>query len=186
MWMVFISSSKKKGCCMSTDMIGAAISYEKDMFNLAFHFLKNTHDAEDCVQSSYEKILCKIGTLNDPLALKSWVKRIVVNTAFDMLKKRDGQLLKCCTSDRYILARCTDEHITHEVICNKEMGEFILAGLKLLPEKHRMVFEMSEIEGISHKEISENMKCNLGTVMSRNFNAKIKMRNSLVSMGISH
>ena len=60
-----------------------------------------------------------------------------------------------------------------------ELGEKIQEAIDSLPEYHKSVFVLYEIEGLSYKEIAEVVGCSIGTVMSRLHYARKKLRTML-------
>ena len=69
--------------------------------------------------------------------------------------------------------------VTKAHINMPELREKIFAAVDSLPEKHRQVVILREIEGMSYKEIAEVMACSLGTVMSRLYYARQKLQGLL-------
>ena len=62
-------------------------SYES-MYRMAFVYMKNEADALDVVQDSIVKAIKNSGQLNEESYMKTWLFRIVINTAIDELEKR--------------------------------------------------------------------------------------------------
>ena len=61
----------------------------------------------------------------------------------------------------------------------KELGELLQRAMNKLPEKHRIAFVLREAEGFTYSEIAEVLKCSIGTVKSRLFHARLKLRRYL-------
>ena len=60
-----------------------------------------------------------------------------------------------------------------------ELGERVREALDELPEIHRQVLHLREVEDMSYEEIAEVLDCQVGTVMSRLFHARKKMQKLL-------
>jgi RNA polymerase sigma-70 factor (ECF subfamily) len=59
------------------------------------------------------------------------------------------------------------------------MAEKIQDALATLPEKHRTILVLREVEGLSYEELAERLEIHKGTVMSRLFHARKKMQAAL-------
>ncbi len=66
-----------------------------------------------------------------------------------------------------------------ENLLRREMAERIEAALATLPEKHRTILVLREVEGLSYEELAERLQIHKGTVMSRLFHARKKMQAAL-------
>jgi len=66
-----------------------------------------------------------------------------------------------------------------DAVLSGELGEQIQKAIDALPEYHKSVFVLYEIEGLSYKEIASVVGCSIGTVMSRLHYARKKLRNML-------
>jgi RNA polymerase sigma-70 factor (ECF subfamily) len=65
------------------------------------------------------------------------------------------------------------------VLEQNELYQTLQAALKKIPKKHRVAFTLREIEGFSYAEIAEMVSCSIGTVKSRLFHARLKLRRYL-------
>lgn len=64
------------------------LEHYQSMYRLAFTYVKNPDDSLDVVQDSVYKAMKKADTVNDEANVKSWLSRIVINTALDLLRAR--------------------------------------------------------------------------------------------------
>ncbi|ASN04781.1 sigma-70 family RNA polymerase sigma factor [Virgibacillus necropolis] len=62
-------------------------AYEKDLYRMAYLYVKNKHDALDVVQETAYRSFKKISTLKNPEYLKSWLIKIAIGYATDLLRK---------------------------------------------------------------------------------------------------
>jgi RNA polymerase sigma-70 factor (ECF subfamily) len=117
------------------------------MKSIAYHQLGNVSDAEDAVQETFLKVHRAASSYNGEAAFTTWVYRILVNTCYDMLRKRS----------RRIRETPIDELVAHGRPSNAIDDVKRMALRKLLeqlPEQRRTVFALFEIEGLSHAEIA--------------------------------
>ena len=71
------------------------------------------------------------------------------------------------------MARAVDPS---QAVLNAELGEQLLAALEQLPEKHKAILVLREVEGLSYEELAKVLRIPKGTVMSRLFHARLKMQ----------
>jgi RNA polymerase sigma-70 factor (ECF subfamily) len=121
--------------------------YGERMKSIAYHQLGNVADAEDAVQETFLKVHRAAAGYNGEAAFTTWLYRILVNTCFDMLRRRN----------RRIRETPMDEEIAGGRAANAVDDVKRMALRKLLsdlPEQRRTVFALFEIEGLSHAEIA--------------------------------
>jgi RNA polymerase sigma-70 factor (ECF subfamily) len=162
--------------------------YHKRVYAVAFGVLKNRHDALDCVQEGFVKVHRHLPNFQGSSSFYTWLYRIVMNLAIDQLRRRktakpvefdetrrrDSQE----PGDDAIVSRLLDENPRKAVI-RRELLERVQAALAELPEYHRQVILLREIEGMSYEEMAEALEVPKGTIMSRLFHARKKMQEAL-------
>lgn len=128
-------------------------------------------DAVSILNDSFLKVFSSIKKkgFNNNIPFKNWLRRILINTAIDNYRKN--------VKHYYHLEVENEEHIyaDSDVIDDLAFKD-ILKLLDQLPEMHRIVFNLHEIQGFNHKEISE--KLTIAESTSRVFltRAKKKLR----------
>lgn len=162
--------------------------YHRRVYAVAFGVLKNRHDALDCVQEGFVKVHRHLPNFQGTSSFYTWLYRIVMNLAIDQLRRRktakpvefddarrrDGEE----PGDDAIVSRLLDENPRKAVI-RRELLERVQAALAELPEYHRQVILLREIEGLSYEEMAEALDVPKGTIMSRLFHARKKMQEAL-------
>lgn len=128
-------------------------------------------DAVSILNDSFLKAFSAIqkNSFNNSIPFKNWLRRILINTAIDHYRKNAKH------TNHLEIEKAEQQHTDIEVI-NNLTAEDIIKLLDQLPELHRMVFNLFEIQGYNHKEIAQ--KLNIGTSTSRVFltRAKKKLR----------
>lgn len=144
------------------------------MMAVALRYVKNEMEAEDIVNESYVKIFRKLSgfeILDDEAALeksfKGWIARITVNTSIDKLR---GQKFTLDIDD---INEMDIKNNSIAISSNLEVND-ILSLLNKLPEIQRMIFNLYEIEGYSHDEISKQL--NIPDSTSRTYLTRAKAR----------
>lgn len=128
-------------------------------------------DAVSILNDSFLKVFSSIKKkgYNNNIPFKNWLRRILINTAIDNYRKN--------VKHYYHLEIENEEAIyTDSTIIDELTYQDILKLLDQLPEMHRIVFNLYEIQGFNHQEISE--KLTIGESTSRVFltRAKKKLR----------
>lgn len=162
--------------------------HHKRAFAVAFGVLKHRQDAMDVVQEGFVKVHKHIGSFQGTSSFYTWLYRIVMNLAIDQLRRRktgrnveyDDAVLRDgeAAVDDSILPRMLDENPRKAVI-RRELLARMEAALAELPEYHRQVILLREVEGLSYEEMAEALDVPKGTIMSRLFHARRKMQSAL-------
>ena len=119
--------------------------YGSRMKSIAFHHLGSVADAEDAVQETFLKIHRAASTYSGEASFSTWVFRILINTCYDLLRKRRRRTDDAAIEDvPERTARSVDD--AKRLTLKKLLAE--------LPEQRRTVFTLFEIEGLSHAEIA--------------------------------
>ncbi len=119
------------------------------MKSVAWSHLGNASDAEDAVQETFLKIHRSAMTYTGEAAFSTWVYRILVNTCFDVLRRRKRRIEETALDE-------SSETVERTAPTVDDMKRIALRRmLDELPEQRRNVFTLFEIEGLSHAEIGE-------------------------------
>ncbi len=130
-------------------------------------------DNEDIEQEVYLKIWKHSDKYNEKGSSKSWVSMITKNTSLDYLKSAYTRMFKNSDGEDYTLDSIKDNKISPEdKIISIERQKQIIKAIDSLKPKFREVIIMTEIDGYSYEECAQKLKCPLGTIKSRIFNAK--------------
>lgn len=161
--------------------------HHKRAYAVAYGVLKNKQDALDVVQEAFVKVHRHLDSFQGSSSFYTWLYRIVMNLAIDQLRRRktarpveydDAALREGETADDSILPRMLESNPRKTVI-RRELMARVEEALKTLPEYHRQVIVLREIEGLSYEEMAEVLEVPKGTIMSRLFHARRKMQVAL-------
>ena len=161
--------------------------HHKRAFAVAYGVLKNKQDALDVVQESFVKVHRHLDGFQGSSSFYTWLYRIVMNLAIDQLRRRktarpavydDTIDQESDRIDEAVLPRMADSNPRKAVI-RRELMERVEEALATLPEYHRQVIVLREIEGLSYEEMAEALDVPKGTIMSRLFHARRKMQVAL-------
>ncbi|MGD8858729.1 MAG: sigma-70 family RNA polymerase sigma factor [Myxococcales bacterium] len=159
--------------------------YNRRAFAVAVGVVKNQEDALDVVQEAFIKVHKHIGNFQGTSAFYTWLYRIVMNLAIDHVRKRrkltefdDGIHKEDAAGDGTLLPRVAGSN-PGKTVARHELSAQIQAALETLPEYHRAVIVLREVEGLSYEEMAEVLEVPKGTIMSRLYHARRKMQEQL-------
>ena len=156
--------------------------------------LTGAQDADDVVMETYLKAWRALPSFRGEAALKTWLCRVARSCALDLLRRRTREDARRApasgdeagdeTGDPWSLipdpaADAPDSRIQADELA----GQIEQAMAQLSPE-HRSVLVLREVDGLSYKELAAACGTGIGTVMSRLFYAKRKLRQVLLDMGV--
>ena len=126
-------------------------------------------DASEILNDSFLKVFKGINSFNEELPFKPWLRKIIVNTANDYYRKnaRFNQMLEIEQSENEGFNIDAIDTFTYNDV-KKILDE--------LPEPYRLIFNLYEIEGYTHREIAEKTGLNESTSRSYLARAKKKLR----------
>ncbi|HHH29210.1 MAG TPA: sigma-70 family RNA polymerase sigma factor, partial [Polyangiaceae bacterium] len=156
---------------------------------VAFGVVKNPEDAMDVVQDGFVKVHRHIGKFQGSSSFYTWLYRIIMNLSIDHVRRRKnasgveyddrvGREADEVAGDGALLPRIMNSNPSKTVI-RRELLEKIQEALDELPEYHRAVIMLREVEGLSYEEMSQVLEVPKGTIMSRLFHARKKMQATL-------
>jgi RNA polymerase sigma-70 factor (ECF subfamily) len=162
--------------------------YHRRAFAVALGVVKNKQDAMDVVQDAFIKVHHHIETFQGSSSFYTWLYRIVMNLSIDHIRRvsrkkgvdyddtiaNEGH----AAGDGSLLPSVSDSNPAKTVLRN-ELSEAIRNALDTLPEFHRQVILLREVEGLSYEEMAEVLDVPKGTIMSRLFHARRKMQEQL-------
>ncbi|HYQ56272.1 MAG TPA: sigma-70 family RNA polymerase sigma factor [Draconibacterium sp.] len=129
------------------------------MFGVCLRYAKDSTEAEDNLQDGFIKVFQYIGSFRHEGSLEGWIRRIMVNVSLEKFRK---QHVMHPVEDIGIYE---EQNISDDILDEISAKELI-AVIQELPPRYRMAFNLFVIEGMSHQEISEEMKITVGTSKS--------------------
>lgn len=142
------------------------------MMAVCYRYVRDQADAEDILQDGFVKVFNKIGKFDQRGSLEGWIRRIMVNTAIDHIRKKKYQNQQVEIN----------EEITEEVTANALDDletEFLFEVIQQLPTGYRLVFNLYAIEGYSHKEIGEKLNITESTSRSQYTRARAMLKKQI-------
>ncbi len=136
--------------------------YARKMYGVCMGYAgKNRDMAQDMLQEAFIKVFRNIKQYGRKGALEGWIRRIVANTAIDMLRKQSVH--------QNLIQEEVPESISDpdNEVFSSMAGKDILTQVARLPEGARIIFNLYALEGFSHKEIAEQLDISTGTSKSQ-------------------
>lgn len=130
--------------------------YNQRVYRVARSIVRDETEAEDIMQDAYVRAFGALHQYRKQAAFSTWLTRIAVYEALSRQKQRhrlvpledDGSQELFHRKVAYFNRARTPEEETH----NRELGVVLAAAVDALPESHRMVFVLREVEGMSNAE----------------------------------
>jgi RNA polymerase sigma-70 factor (ECF subfamily) len=148
---------------------------------------RNEDTAADLTQETFLKALVALPSFNLSSAFYTWLYRIATNAALDRMRR----------ARTAGVTEAFDDHLDHgdvdvpgaaamavdpaRAAATKEELEKLLAALDDLKPDHRQILVLREIEELSYQEIADVLEIRIGTVMSRLFTARARLREVLAA-----
>jgi RNA polymerase sigma-70 factor (ECF subfamily) len=160
--------------------------YRQRVWRLAFNVLRDREEAWDVAQEAFVRAWQALGNFRGQSAFYTWLFRITMNVASDRLRQRGARGRAFGTErvgEEEMERTMADSDLTPEQrAARTEQRERIQRALAALPEHHRTIIMLSDLEGLSYREIADVLEIPMGTVMSRLHNARKKLRDVLGPM----
>ena len=157
--------------------------YRERVWRLAFNVLRDREDAWDVAQEAFIRAWQALPSFRGQSAFYTWLFRIVMNAAADRVRQRAARGRAFGTErvpetdwERVMV----DPGVAPDELARRaEERARLLRALDALPAHHRTIIMLSDLEGLSYREIAEVLGIPMGTVMSRLHNARKRLRRVL-------
>jgi RNA polymerase sigma-70 factor (ECF subfamily) len=147
--------------------------YSKSMFNVCFRIVGREEDAEDAVQEGFISAFRNLDSYRGDATFGAWLKRIVVNKAINILKKRRFEMMP--ENELWDVAEGEAPAEYKEELTVERVKE----AIQQLPDGYRSVLSLYLLEGYDHQEIAEIMNITESTSKSQLNRAKNKLKELL-------
>ena len=148
--------------------------YQTRLLNFVFRTIGDRERAEDLVQEVFIRVYRHMHRFDRSKKFSTWIYTIASNLAKNELRNRSRnplvlfQTIKNNWADEERPLQFEDATTRPDDLYRKRhLRALVEESVAKLPEHHRQVFILRELEGKSYEEIAEITDCNLGTVKSR-------------------
>ena len=135
---------------------------------------------EDLEQEVFVKVWKNSDKYKEQGSFKSWINTIAKNVSKDYLKSVQKRNQDAITNDDEVLNNIKDKKSTPELrVISNDRQRQITEAIDTLKPKFREVVMLCEIYGYTYEEAAFKLKCPIGTIKSRLYNAKKELANLL-------
>lgn len=150
--------------------------YSPLMFSVCRRYLRSGEDAEEALVTGFYKVFSQIDHFAGLGSFEGWIRRIMVNEALMMLRKKQPIVFP---GEESAFPDQADSFSIEAELSARE----ILDLLDHLPPGYRTVFNLYVLEGFKHHEIADTLGISINTSKSQLILAKEKLRNLLKAKG---
>jgi RNA polymerase sigma-70 factor (ECF subfamily) len=158
--------------------------HQDKVFGIAYGITLDREESLDIVQEVFVKVYERIHTFRGESKLSTWLHRITVNLCLNWKrrwKRRFRWQHEPIEAEEIIKKADVEREVPRpdKLYENKELEHMFRQSLRKIPETARAVFVLKEVEGLSYDEIAKALKIRKGTVSSRLFYARKKLKEYL-------
>ena len=140
------------------------------MLSVCLRYMKNPEKAEDALQDGFIKVFTNLLNFNNSGVLEGWIRRIIVNTCLDELKKNKKLLLNVSVEEvEYKLE-------SNDFVQEQMMADDLMKLIQDMPAGYRVIFNMFAIEGYAHQEIATQLGISESTSKSQYLRARAYLK----------
>jgi RNA polymerase sigma-70 factor, ECF subfamily len=164
--------------------------HERNVYALARRITAHEHDAEDVTQQAFLSALEGIETFREEASFATWINRIATFAALKILRKRKG--LPTISLEEQTEPEASDDgRIAHpefiadwrdspeQLVHRHETARILDEALTQLDDKHRLVFVLRDVEGMSVQETAQALGLSETNVKVRLLRARLQLREQL-------
>ena len=170
----------QKGSAKAFEMI--VNRYTKQSYSIALGLVGNHDDALDLSQEAFVRAYKNIGKLRKSSRFFPWFYQILKNLCFTHLKRKrirqtsslhnpDGKLIPISAEG--------DWFVPDAVMERDETKDKVWKAIGKLSDKHREVIVLRHFENLTYEQIAAALYCSKGSVMSRLYHARKKLKKHL-------
>jgi len=167
--------------CLANNAAAQKALYQKysgKMLVVCYRYAHNREDAEDMLQEGFIKVFSQIHTFENRGALEGWIRRIIVHTCINHLKKNKR------FNESVDIIHASSVQIREENIPSIIQAKEVVECIRMLPIGYRTVLNLYAIEGFSHREIASMLDVEESTSRSQYTRAKAMLEDILIRKNI--
>ncbi len=168
--------------CKKNDRYSQRKIYEhlySPMMIVCLRYADDRQEASDILQDAFLKVFDKIRLYNDEGSFEGWVRRIIVNTSIDAIRKKKKEILSDDTSIYQDSAIDDNENEDTSPYEGINVNDVVIAMQQLSPV-YQAVFNMYVMDGLTHQEIANELNISVGTSKSNLSKARQKIKKILI------
>jgi len=135
--------------------------FSEVMLGVCYRYTRSMRDAEDVLQEGFIKVFRYLSQYKQEGELGAWIRRIMVNTALNYLKRNRKYQEEMFFTQEYLHPVADDNPAVK--LQAKELADMI----RQLPQGYQVIFNLHAVEGYTHVEIGEMLGISDGTSRSQ-------------------
>jgi RNA polymerase sigma-70 factor (ECF subfamily) len=147
--------------------------HKEKVRNIIYITMNNSALVDDIAQDVFITVYRNLKHFRFESQFTTWLYRVTVNRCKDYLRKINVRKIFFPIEEGSEIS----EYSTP--VENNDISRIVMDAISKLPVKLRMPLILKDIEGFSYQEISETLKCEMGTVKSRIFRGREKLKEIL-------
>ena len=155
--------------------------YGMSLYPAALRITGNAPDAEDLVQETFAKALAASGRFQPGTNLNAWLRRIMINTFISGYRKSRAEP-RFVTADAMgatALRVPSPGGSAEDQVVGRLLDPEVIAALRVLPDRHKIVVYLADLQGLGYRQISALTGMPLGSVKSCLHRARGRLRAEL-------
>jgi RNA polymerase sigma-70 factor (ECF subfamily) len=153
--------------------------YRQPAYRVAYRLLGNEADALDAIQEGFVKALTHLHGFQGRSSFKTWLLRVVSNAALDLGRqrgRREAVPLDTAANGEAVPVQLQTADESGKGLERADLRQVLNQALATLSDVQRQTFVLYADAGLSYREVAEVMGTSIGTVMSRLYYARQKLR----------
>lgn len=152
--------------------------YSSKMLSVCYRYAHNREDAEDMLQEGFIKVFLQIHTFENRGAFEGWIRRIIVHTCINILKKNKK------FNESVDIIHASGIQVREESVPAIIQAKQVVECIRMLPIGYRTVLNLYAVEGFSHREIAGMLDIEESTSRSQYTRAKAMLEDILTKKRI--
>ena len=162
-------------------------NYYKKGYSVAYRYTGNARDSEDLLQDAFLKVFKNMNSFDLEKDFSPWFFKILINGCINFLRRKKLKRALFSFKEDYEeigidieqTREYSDSENPEKDLVKSELSVKLWDAINKLPEKQRSAVILADIEGFSYEEISKILKCPIGSVMSRLYYGRLKLKSHL-------
>ncbi len=163
------------------------LRWDRKIQGAIYRLMGSEEEVRDLCQEAFFKAYRGLGGFKGEARFSSWLYQIALNLCRDRMRRRRGRVIVSldaleADAQGQILR---DETSTHDLVEARDLQQRVRAAVMALPDDQREVIVLKEYEGLTFQEIAEVLGLPVSTVKTRLYRGLDRMRERLVSEGVT-
>ncbi len=160
-------------------------THHKRVIHICLSFVTIPQDAEDIAQNVFIEAYKSIYSFRGDASISTWLYRLSVNKSLDFIRekkrlKRGNGLVTSVDKTDLENIQVTNSKMADDDLIRQEQIRMLEQAIDQLPERQKVAFQLSKIDGMSQQEVADTMNTSVSSVESLLIRAKRKLKELLI------